>query len=284
MKVRLKKLAILSNYYVFLVIIILALGMTIPIRWTVTAYGIAEPVKKYMVKPPVEGVISEVLVQAGETVAPDQPIVRLRDPQIKVSKASNQAEYEKAKLYLEYCKKMRTKGYISENELKEAELNYFVYSTKLAETKNYDVISPASGTLLTTDEFSLRIGDRIEAGTIIATVADLSRMQMKIRMPEHNISRIQVGNEVRVYMNAFPSMLYKTIPGRISVIQPQAVVDQNGSNIIVIVSLDENFLKYGKRRYSLMPGMAGHAKIVYERSSFFEHVIRKSFDTFSKHI
>lgn len=282
MRVKLKRLTVLNNYYMFLVLVFVGVGLTINIPWSVTAYGIVEPVKRCLIKPDVEGVISEVLVEEGVEVKEGQIIARIRDPNIKVTRAANEAEFEKAKMQLEYIRKMFKKGYMSENDLKKAQLDYDLEQTKFNQSKSFDVTAPVAGTLLTTDEFNLRVGDKIDPGSIIATVANLDEMRIKVRVSEHNISKVEIGNEVRVYMNALPSMLFKTISGKVLSIQPQAQVDSTGSYFIVIISLEQNSLKYGSREIKLIPGMAGHAKITYERSSFFSHVIKQSFSTFSK--
>lgn len=280
MQIRLKKLHLLSNYYLLLIIVVTIICLFLPIPWTVTAQGVIEPEVRHFVKPDVGGIISNVLVESGEKVTEGQPIVRLSDPNIAIYSASNKAEYEKAKMQLEYTKKMYSKGYISMNELKKAEIDYDVELTKIKGVKNFDVVAPASGTFLTTDEFNLRVGDKIDPGSIIATIADLNKMRMKVRVPDHNISKVQKGNDVHIYLNAFPVMLYKALSGHVNVIYPQAQIDNTGSNFIVIISLDKNNLIYGSCNIKLFPGMVGYAKVTYEKSSFFKHAIIKSFDTF----
>lgn len=281
MQTRLKTFRILSYYYLFIVTLIVAVALLVPLRWSVMEPGIVEPSNRQFIKPDVEGVISEILVQDGEVVTKGETIARIYDPQIALLLAGDEAEFEKAKMLLEFSKKMQQMGYFSDSELKQARIGYKLEATKLQQSKNFEIKAPMSGVLLTTDEINLRIGDKISAGTIIATVADLTHMRMKVRIHEHNISKVQIGNEVRVYLNAFPSMLYSTIAGTVKTIIPQAESDLTGTYFTVIIELNNNSLAHGDRRARLIPGMAGFAKIVYDRSSFFNHVIKKGFDTFS---
>jgi len=281
MQLRLNRFRILSYYYLFLIALIVSASILVPIRWTVVESGLIEPAKREFIKPDVEGIISAIFVQAGDKVSKGQVIAKINDPLIAVKTASDQAEFEKAKMQLDYVRRMRKKGYMSASDVKDAEIGYQLQLTKISQSKNFDIVSPIEGTLLTTDEFNLRTGDKIDPGTIIAMVADLTQMRMKVRVHEHNISKVRIGNEVRVYMNAFPSMLYSTILGKVSRIIPQAQSDNTGTYFVVIIILNNNSLKHGDRELKLVPGMAGNAKIIYDQSSFFNHVIKQSFDTFS---
>ncbi len=281
MQTRLKRFRILSYYYLFLIALIVGASILVPIRWTVVESGLIEPAKREFIKPEVEGIISAILVRDGDTVSKGQVLAKMNDPLIAVKTAADQAEFEKAKMHFDYVKRMRKKGYMSASDLRDAEIGYQLQLTKINQSKNLDIIAPIDGTLLTTDEFNLRTGDKIDPGTIIATVADLSEMRMKVRVHEHNISKVQVGNEVRVYVNAFTSMLYSTISGKVTRLIPQAQSDNTGTYFVVIIALDKNSLTRGGRQFKLVPGMAGSAKIVYDKSSFFNHVIKQGFDTFS---
>jgi hypothetical protein len=136
------------------------------------------------------------------------------------------------------------------------------------------------GTLVTTDELDLRTGDKIAAGAIVASVADLSTMRMKINVHEHNISKVQVGENVRVYLNAYPAMLYHTLRGKVTKIISQARSDETGTYIVTIVTLDPNSFGDAAHPIQLRPGMAGYAKIEYDASSFFTHAVQQSFDSF----
>lgn len=275
-----KRFAVLGYYYLFLVALAVVVAVGVPLRWSVVEAGMVEPARRTIVKADVAGVISEVLAEDGARVERGQPILRIYDPQVAAAIAVDQAEFDRARLQLEYARKMRKRGYIPQAELENAEIAYKVGVAKLKLSQSYEIRSPIDGTLLTTDEFALREGDMVEPGNVLATVADISRMRLKVRIHEHNISKVQVGNEVRIYMNAYPSMLFRTLQGRVARIFPQAQDGQTGVGFVALIDIFPP-IHAPTLEERLLPGMVGQAKIVYDRSSFFHHVVVRSLGTLS---
>jgi len=109
-------------------------------------------------------------------------------------------------------------------------------------------------------------------------------MRIKVRVSENNVTQIRVGDDVRIYVNAFPAMLYSTVKGRVRLIEPQAQFSDGGNFFLVVIDIENRSKRNDREDTRLMPGMAGMAKIIYERSSFFHHVIVRSFDAFRTRI
>lgn len=273
MKVKIKDFLLLNLYYSGLVIILCILGFSIRIPWSVTAFGIVDAFDRSFVRPKVEGTIAEIFVEEGQFVKNGQKLARIESPTSETSKASVLAAVELAKTRYEQAEEMFSKGFISYNELHEFQKDYEVKEVSVKETNNYEIISPADGVVLATDELKFRLGENVLAGTIFATIAQMDKMIMKLSVPDYLISKVKEGQEVRCYMVAFPSTAFGTIKGKVTKVLPQAIVSDKGISFVVIASMENPYMEKMGKKIFLKPGMSAQTKIIYERSSFFEHII-----------
>jgi HlyD family secretion protein len=84
-------------------------------------------------------------------------------------------------------------------------------------------------------------------GTTVVSIADLTRVRMRVTVDEVEMGNVRVGEMASVQVDAFPDRAFQ---GRIEKIEPQAVVTQGVTLFPVMVSIsnEENLL---------MPGMNG---------------------------
>jgi HlyD family secretion protein len=88
-------------------------------------------------------------------------------------------------------------------------------------------------------------------GTTLMTIADLTRVRMRVTIDEVEMGNIRVGEQATVQVDAFPE---RSFEGVIEKIEPQAVVSQGVTFFPVLVSISN---KDGL----LMPGMNGEVTI-----------------------
>ena len=90
----------------------------------------------------------------------------------------------------------------------------------LAEQQSYldDFVirSPLDGTVLTR---TVELGERVNVGTPLFTLVDLNRLYLKVYIPEPDIGKVIIGQEARVYVDAYPDRYF---PARISKLSQQA--------------------------------------------------------------
>jgi len=282
MRTVIKKLTIVNYYYVALVSSFIFMGMTIKIPWAVSELGFADAVNKVFIKPKIEGVLAEILVKEEDKVKKGQLLARIKDPASEVFKTTYLAELALAKMRYEQAKIMFNKGFISSNEFLLLQKDYEIKDMKVRQLQDYDIFAPMDGTVFTTDEIKLREGDNLLAGTVLATIANLEQMVFKSSIPDYKISKVQIGQEVRCYITAFPSTIYGTIKGHVKDVLPQAIVNDKGVFFVVIVSLDKPYLEKSGKKIFLRPGMSATLKIIYERTPFVEHFIYRGFDVLYK--
>ena len=233
---------------------------------TVEASGTIEPVAKVEVKSKASGEILELGAEIGDTVEAGRLLVRIdpRTPQNGVDQA--QAELnaalqrqKTAETQLERGDRLRENAWINQSELEALELE--VANTRAASVaarvalenariglEDTEVRAPSAGTILT------RLVERgqvissptrdVGGGTVILTMADLTRVRARVRVDETDIGKLAPGMPSRIQVAAFPGREFE---GAVEKIEPQAVVDQNVTMFAVLINVDnqEALLKPG---------------------------------------
>lgn len=123
-------------------------------------------------------------------------------------------------------------------------------------------------------------GDVVSAGTSLATIIpdDESRYKVQLYVSNADIGNVEIGDEVKYNLAAFPSSQYGTIEGRVTYISKD-VLTRNGSYsgyYLVEATIDSKDLKdkdgnLGK----LAAGMETEAKIVTQKKSIIRYLLEK---------
>ena len=115
--------------------------------------------------------------------------------------------------------------------------------------------SPIDGTmtLLNAEVGELVIvGTMNNAGTVILTIADLSRMRLDARVPEASIARVAAGQPAEIRINAYPGRVFRGVVDRVAL---QRSLDRDGTGyfkVEVMLELD------GER---ILSGLAANVEI-----------------------
>jgi HlyD family secretion protein len=78
---------------------------------------------------------------------------------------------------------------------------------------DFAVHSPIAGTILTR---TVERGERVSEGTPLFTLVDLDRLYVKIYVPEPSIGKVALGQEARVYVDAYPGRAFAARVSRVS--------------------------------------------------------------------
>jgi HlyD family secretion protein len=81
---------------------------------------------------------------------------------------------------------------------------------------DFSIRSPIDGRVLTR---TVERGERVEAGTALFTLVDLDHLYVKIYVPEPSIGKVALGQEARVYVDAYPD---RAFPARVSRVSQEA--------------------------------------------------------------
>ncbi len=118
-----------------------------------------------------------------------------------------------------------------------------------------ELVAPAAGTVL---RVNVDESDRISAGTVATTVADLSQLQLTIDVAEVDIPKISVGQLADVTIDAFPERVFA---GMISGIEPSSSAQEGVIDYPVTVRLIDEALA------GVRPGMTAVATLRSETAA-----------------
>ena len=254
----------------------------------VTEIGTVEPEVKVDVKSAISGKVVEILHRDGDYVRRGTILARV-EPDLtqaqsladtKNSVASAQIRFQDAKKNFEENNKLFTQGLLAQKAHRDAETEYLEaqqeyskarekytiveksgipISQPAANFQGSTVVAPMDGVVLTKN---VEIGESItsgvssfNAGTVLFSVADTSRMIVKAGVNEVDIGKIRVGMPVKVTLDAYPKVAFK---GKIDRIAPAVRVEEKVRVFDVEIRLDAQ----GRE---LRSGMTANIEVVGER-------------------
>lgn len=254
----------------------------------VTEVGTVQPEVKVDVKSAVSGKVTAILhrdgdqVHAGDVLARVEPDLNQAQSLADVKNALSAAQirYEQAKKNYDQDHTLFTQGLLATKQNRDSETEYLSAKQEFEKThekyalveksgipinqspENFqgsNVIAPMDGTVLTKN---VEIGESItsgvssfNAGTVLFSVADVSKMIVKAGVNEVDIGKIRVGMPVKVTLDAYPKISFQ---GRIDRIAPAVRIDDKVRVFDVEVHLDAQ----GRE---LRSGMTANIEVVGER-------------------
>jgi len=252
------------------------------VRKTV-ATGKVVPLEEVEIKPQISGIIDKIFVEEGAEVKKGDLIAKVRvvpneqalsNARGRVTKI--QLQVDNAKIVYNRNKKLYDTGVISRKDFESIELSYNQAKQDLQNSKNdYQIIklgsSGSSGTAntnirATTSGMILEIpvkegyqviqSNNFNAGTTIASIADMSKMIFEGKVDEAEVGKLQVGIDIEVALGAIDE---KKFPAKLNFIAPKGT-EENGAvqfKIKADVILDEEFF--------VRAGYSANAEIVLEK-------------------
>ncbi len=117
------------------------------------------------------------------------------------------------------------------------------------------VSAPASGVLLTRP---VETGEVVNPGTPLFTMVDLNQLYLKVFINEPDIGKIRLGQEARIYVDAFPD---RPFAAKVSRVSPRAeftpkYVETREERVKLVFAVE---LKADNTEGFLKPGMPGEA-------------------------
>src|ERR1043166_9248446 len=258
------------------------------IQVKVTEVGNVQPEVKVDVKSAVSGKVIAIShrdgdqVKAGDVLARIEPDLNQAQSLADVKNALSAARirYDQAKKNYDQDNSLFSSGLLAGKQHRDSEAEYLSAKQEYEKTQEKynlveksgipinqspekfqgsNVVAPMDGIVLTKN---VEIGESItsgvssfNAGTVLFTVADTSRMIVKAGVNEVDIGKIHVAMPVRVTLDAYPKVLFK---GKIDRIAPAVRVDDKVRVFDVEIRLDAQ----GRE---LRSGMTANIEVVGER-------------------
>jgi len=218
----------------------------------VVATGKLNPEEEVELKPQISGIIDKIMVEEGDIVKKGDVIAKIRvvpneqslvgaNGQISTAKIA----YNNAKTIFDRNKTLFEKGVISKQDFENSELNLNQTKENLSQAQNnYQIIKRGSlsgggsanttitalipGTIL---EIPVREGDQViesnnfNAGTTIATIADMSKMIFEGKVDEAEVGKLEEGKDIKVILGAINE---KDFPAKLTFVAPKGK-EENGA-------------------------------------------------------
>ena len=247
------------------------------------ATGKVTPLEEIEIKPQITGIIDKILLLEGATVNKGDLIATVRVVPNEQSLLSARGRVDNAKLRINNSeisykrnKQLFDKGVIAraayesvelafdqaKQDLKNAENDYQIinkgYSGSGA-TANTNIIAQMSGTVL---EIPVKEGDQViqsnnfNAGTTIASIADMSKMIFEGKVDESEVGKLINGTDIEVSIGAIEGIKF---PAKLNFIAPKGT-EEGGAvqfKIKADVTLDD--------KYFIRAGYSANADIVLEK-------------------
>jgi len=199
------------------------------VRDTISAEGFIEPINEENLTFPAKSggsvKIEKIHVKEGDKVKEGQLLIELDKKEARLNYIQRQNAYNRALI----------NG--SQNDIEEAKLNLELVENNLA---NLDLKAPFDGII--TDIY-LEEGGYYSSGEV-ATIKDISRLQIKVSIQESDIPIIRVGQAVEMTLISLPGV---KIEGLVHKLGEEASVSGASVTLPVTILLDEveNDIKLG---------------------------------------
>ncbi len=232
------------------------------------ATGKVVPLEEVEIKPKISGIIEKIYVEEGAVVKIGDLIATVRVvPNVQSLNSARgrvknvQLQYENSKISFERSKGLYEKGVVSRQDFEKAELDLNSAKQNLRNSQSdYQIIKKGSaagmgssantyikaeisGTIL---EIPVRKGYQViesntfNAGTTIATIADMSKMIFEGKVDEAEVGRIKNGTILEISLGAIENKTYKA---KLNFIAPKGT-EENGAvqfKIKADISLDDEY-------------------------------------------
>lgn len=184
---------------------------------TIDATGTIEPVNSVDLSATVSGTLQQMMVKQNEQVSKGQQIavIESKAAQSTLQQAKNTLANKES--YYFRMRRLYRQGAVSYQDMDDARLEYLnsqaAYDKAEADVNDTIVLSPMDGTIIGEP---MKEGSTVSQGLssqmIIATVADLSSMQIELLVDETDIGEVAVGQDVTFTVDAYPN---HTFHGRV---------------------------------------------------------------------
>ncbi|MFH0989320.1 MAG: efflux RND transporter periplasmic adaptor subunit [bacterium] len=202
----------------------------------VSATGKIQPEMQVKINAEVSGEIIELPVREGQRVGRGQLLVKIKPDQYRAqveqaeaSVMSQEARLAQAEDEYKRISELHSKGLSSASELISAKTS-FQTSKASADQANASLRQQRENLSKTTiystmdgivSQLNTELGERVSGstftqGTLIMTIADLSRMEARVDVSENDIVMVSVSDTARIEVDAFPAKKFNGTVTRIA--------------------------------------------------------------------
>jgi multidrug efflux system membrane fusion protein len=213
--------------------------------------GTLAAVHQVTLSPEIGGLVVKISFEAGQTVQAGDALIQLNDKPDRGDLANYQAQAKLAQLNLGRAQSLVKRQFETQVNVDQQQSNLDVAEGNIAKTQALIaqklVRAPFSGQL---GLRQVELGQYLQAGAPIVTLTDLSTLYVNFTLPEQARSKLVIGQEVQLKVDAYPG---RAFTGKLTAIEPQ--INANTRNMSVQATM-------ANADHALLPGMFANASIV----------------------
>ncbi len=205
----------------------------------------------------IAGVITDLAVDAGDTVAVGQSLARLDPTSVESRRTQAEADLERVRRDLRRDENLLAQGYVSQQRvddrrsaLKSAQA---AYDSAVFDRRWASLSAPVGGVVL---ERLAQRGEVVQPGQAVLRIADLaSPLVLRVPVADRDLVRVAVGQSVEITVDGLPG---EALIGQVVKIG-QAASPRTGAVIVEVEAPSRPNLRSGltaKARFGALPGPA----------------------------
>jgi membrane fusion protein, multidrug efflux system len=179
------------------------------------------------------GVIDRILVEEGAMVRQGQPLAVLDDEEWRLQARQSAARAQASRDALERGLALQERGLLADQEVErlrsDAEVSAADAALAELRVRNAQIVAPMAGVV---SHRNVERGQLVGASTVAFVVADVSRLEADVGIPEREAPRVRVGQQARIRAEGSGA----GVVGRVSRIRP--VVDPGSGTVQVTVEVE----------------------------------------------
>tara|TARA_Y100000389_G_C17436154_1_gene505674 strand:- start:820 stop:1947 length:1128 start_codon:yes stop_codon:yes gene_type:complete len=241
------------------------------------------PEDEVEIKPQIQGIIETLFVEEGDLVNTGDLLARIKvvpnEQNLNTAQgrlANSKIVLKNAKIDYDRSKDLFLKGIISKQEFENSELRYSQSKQDIANatsdlqiirsgsaggaaSANTNIRATVPGTILeipVEEGFQVIASNSFNAGTTIATIADLNKMIFEGKVDEAEVGKLKVGMQLEVNLGAIED---QSLEAKLKFIAPKGNEEQGAVQFIIEADLFLNDSIFIRAGYS------ANASLVLER-------------------
>lgn len=173
------------------------------------ANGNFEPLRELTFMSEVSGRITQLYVDEGSFVKQGQALARVDDELVGTDLQSAKVNLEQLKVDKERYESAFKTGGVTKKQMDDARLQYDLaqskYEAASRRIRDTRVKAPISGTI---NAKYVELGAYLSPGTKMFDIVDVSRLKLRVTVPEQQVIHLKNGDKVEVSSNVYPEIKY----------------------------------------------------------------------------
>jgi RND family efflux transporter MFP subunit len=223
-------------------------------RRKIEAIGTLQAIQSVNVAAQISGVVKEIAFEAGQRVNKGDVLVKLDDNVLLAELRRLEAIKNMSVLTYDRQRQLNEKQFSAQATVDQAKATLDQNDADISRTRalidQKTIRAPFTGEL---GVRMVNLGQYVDPGTKMVGLQSLDALYANLNMPEQRVAQLRVGQDVRIWVDAFKD---KEFMGKITTIDPQ--LDQNNRTVLVQVTVPNT-------ERLLRPGMFASGEVLLDR-------------------